>query len=101
MPKGLKGTSSSVAIGFSATETGPNTFAQATVDLNLSPLDREVFVVMEIDLDVGPCDAIAGVNTSMNDSVTTTSQTAVATLANANCLAIAHRQIRAAGYVDG
>lgn len=101
MPKGLKGTSSTVAIGFSATETGPNTFAQATVDLNLSPLDREVFVVMAIDLDVGPCDAIAGVNTSMNASVTTTSQTAVATLANANCLAIAHRQIRAAGYVDG
>ena len=101
MPKGLKGTSSVVAIGFTATEPGANTFAQASIDLNLDPLNREVFVVMAIDLDVGPCDAIAAVNTSMNASLTTTSQTAVATLANSNCLAIAHRQIRAAGFVDG
>jgi len=56
---------------------------------------------MAIDLDVGPCDAVAATNTSMNASITTTSQTAVATLANANCLAIAHRQIRAAGFLDG
>lgn len=101
MPKGLKGTSSTVAIGFTAAETLPNTFTQTSVDLNLDPLNREVFVVMAIDLDVGPCDAIAGTNTSMQASLSTTSQTGVTNLSNSNCLAIAHRQIRAAGFVDG
>ena len=45
MPRGLKQTSSVVPIGFSVDETGANTFTQASVDLNLSPLDNEVFVV--------------------------------------------------------
>ena len=38
MPTGLKATSSTVAIGFDVVESAANTFAQATVDLNLSPL---------------------------------------------------------------
>jgi hypothetical protein len=101
MPTGLKASSSTVAIGFTVSEAGPNTFAQTQVDLNLSPLDREVFVVQAIDLTCGPADAIAGVDTSMNGSISTTSQTGVVTLANSNCLAIALNQIRAAGFVDG
>ena len=51
MPAGLKATSSPVAIGFSVDESAANTFAQAQVDLNLSALDREVFVVLAINLD--------------------------------------------------
>ena len=101
MPKGLKGTSSVIAIGFTAAETAPNTFEQIQVDLNLDPLNREVFVVMAIDLDVGAPDAIAGTSTVMSSSLTTTSQAAVASLADSNCLAVASRQIRAGGFVDG
>ena len=101
MPQGLKATSSTVTIGFTASEPAANTFGQAQVDLNLSPLDREVFVVQAIDLTLGPCDAITGVNTAMNGSITTTRQTAVQTLADSNCLAIALNQIRAAGFADG
>jgi hypothetical protein len=101
MPAGLKQTSSVIAIGFEVSEGAPNTFAQATIDLNLSPLDREVFVVQAIDLTLGPCDALAGVDTSMNGSITTTRQTAVQSLSNSNTLAIALNQIRAGGFVDG
>ena len=43
MPAGLKQSSSVVSIGFSVSETAANTFTQSSVDLNLSPLDREVF----------------------------------------------------------
>ena len=75
MPKGLKETSSLITIGFQAAETGPNVFTQAAVDLQLNPLDNEVFVVYAIDIDVGPCDAIAGLNTSMSASVSTTTRT--------------------------
>ena len=101
MPKGLKETSSTVAIGFSLAESAANTFTQTSVDLNLSPLDREVFVVLAVNLDPESPDALAGVNTATNASLTTTSQTAVTTLANPNCLAVANERIRAAGFVDG
>jgi hypothetical protein len=94
MPTGLKATSSVVAIGFGVTETGANTFTQGQVDLNLSPLDREVFVVLSIDLDPTAPDAIAGVNSATVASLTTTSQTAVSTLDNANCMAVGRLDLR-------
>ena len=101
MPTGLKASSSTVAIGFSVDESAPNTFTEASVDLNLSPLDREVFVVTAVNLDPLAPDALAATNTQVNASLTTTSQTAVATLADANCLATANLDIRAAGFADG
>ena len=100
MPTGLKQTSSTVAIGFSATQTAANVFIQESVDLNLSPLDREVFVVTAINLDPTAPDAVAGVNTSTAASLCTTSQTGVVNLSNSNCLATANLDIRAAGLVD-
>jgi len=87
MPKGLKASSSVVSIGFDLTESGANTFTEGSVDLNLSPLDREVFVVLAINLDPFFPDAVANTSTSVNAAVTTTSQTAMPTLGDANCLA--------------
>ena len=101
MPRGLKQTSSVVPIGFSVDETGANTFTQASVDLNLSPLDNEVFVVLAINLDPFTPDPIAATNTSVACSLTTTSQTRVVNLSNSNCLAASTNAIRAAGFLDG
>lgn len=101
MPTGLKQSSSTVAIGFDVSESAPNTFTQTSVDLNLSPLDREVFVVTAINLDPLAPDAITGTNTQVKCSLTTTTQTAVQNLSNANCLATANLDIRAAGFADG
>lgn len=101
MPTGLKQSSSVVSIGFSTTESAANTFTQGSVDLNLSPLDREVFVVLAVNLDPSTPDALAGVDTNVTSSLTTTSQTGVTNLANSNCLAAATNVIRAAGFVDG
>jgi hypothetical protein len=86
MPAGLKQTSSVVPIGFSVTETAANTFTQTQVDLNLSPLDREVFVVLAINLDAGPPDLVAATNTATKVRLTTTSQTAIQNLQNSNVL---------------
>lgn len=101
MPKGLKQTSSVVAIGFGVDESAPNTFTQAQVDLNLSPLDREVFVVLAVNLDPFTPDAISGKDTKVESSLTTTSQTKVANLSNANCLAASGNFIKAGGFTDG
>lgn len=101
MPKGLKQTSSTVAIGFQVTESAANTYTQSQVDLNLSPLDREVFVVLAVNLDSSSPDAITAVNTSVNGQLTTTSQTAQVNISDSNCLAKRHERIRAAGFADG
>ena len=101
MPKGLKETSSLISIGFSASETAANTFTQERVDLQLNPLDNEVFIVYAIDLDVGAPDAIAATNTKMTASLSTTSRTSTGNLADSNVLAKKEIQIRASGFVDG
>lgn len=100
MPAGLKQSSSVVSIGFSLPESAANTFTQSSVDLNLSPLDREVFVVLAINLDTDRPDAIAATDTEVRAGVTTTSQTAMPSLADANCLARISTSIQAAGFAD-
>ena len=101
MPAGLKQSSSVVSIGFEVTESAPNTFTESSIDLNLSPLDREVFVVLAVQVDPSTPDALATIDTSVNASITTTSQTALVNLSNANCLAFAGNSIKAAGFADG
>ena len=102
MVKGLKQTSSVVAIGFNATETAANTFTQSTTDLNLSPLDREVFVVLAINLDPFTPDVVAGTTSFVRSSLTTTSQLAVQEISESNCLANSNNTIRmGAGSVEG
>ncbi len=102
MPTGLKQTSSVVPIGFSVTETVANTFAEASIDLNLSPLDREVFVCLSINLDPTVPDSIAGTSTATAASLTSTSQTGVQNLSNSNCFASGRLDIRQnAGSIDG
>ena len=101
MPKGLKQTSSVVAIGFQVNETAANTFTQGQIDLNLSPLDREIFVVLACNLDTGNPDAITAVNTAVRARLTTTSQTTMPLLSDSNCLAAITSEIRASGFADG
>ena len=101
MAKALTKTSETIAIGFSVDESAPNTFTQGQVDLNLDPLNNEVFVVSAVNLDPFFCDAIATVNTRVAASLTTTSQTALANLNDANCIARSQNQIQAGGFVDG
>ena len=100
MPAGLKQSSSLVSIGFSVPESAANTFTQQATDLNLSPLDQEVFVVLAINLDVENPDAVAGADTQVRAGVTSTSQTAIPNLSDSNCLARSTHSIMAAGFAD-
>jgi len=95
--KGLTQTSSLITIGFLNTESAANTFTQARVDLQLNPLDNEVFVVQAINLDPIVPDVVPGTNTQTNCSLTSTSVTAVQNLSNSSCLAVATIDIRTAG----
>lgn len=97
MVKGLKQTSSVVAVGFAVAESAANTFTQGSVDLNLSPLDNEVFVVLAVNLDNDFPDAVDGLDTSVRSALTTTSQTAMPNLGNSNCIARTTDAIRSSG----
>lgn len=101
MPAGLKTNSSPITISFLIAESGPNTFTESQVDLSLNILDREVFVVTGINLDASEPEAIAGVNTQVRTSLSTTSRTSMGTLANSNVMAVSRQVIQAAGLVDG
>ncbi len=101
MPTGLKQSSSVIVIGAALDETAANTFSQGSVDLQLNPLDNEVFVVTAIDLDISAPDAIAATNTRTTAALSTTSQTAMPGLDSSNVLARKSLSIRAAGFVDG
>ena len=92
MPKGLKETSSLITISASVTESAANTFTDAKVDLQLNPLDNEVFIVYAVDLDAQEPDSVDAVDTSLRCSMSTTQRTSPGGLADSNVLA-ASRQV--------
>ncbi len=94
MPKGLKETSSLIQISSLVVEAGPNTFTQAEVDLQLNPLDNEVFIVYAIDVNAGAPDLNAAVSSATFASVSNTSRTSVGSIANSNVLGIAQHSIK-------
>ena len=98
---GFKKTSETIAISFSLQELGPNTFIQDEIALQLDVLNNEIFVVVAADLNVSAPDALAGIDTNVRASITTTSQTTLQTIGQTNTIAESSDNIQAAGFVDG
>lgn len=98
---GFKATSSVITISNRITESAANTFTQLEVDLQLSPLDNEVFVVLALDVSPQPPEAVLATDTSTGVSVSTTSRTALGTIGDNNILGFGESAIRAAGFADG
>lgn len=94
MPTGLKSTSSLIQISEKLQESAANTFTQATVSLPLNTLDREVFVVLALDIDVSAPDLDPALNTIMSSSVSTTSRSSVGTIGDSNVLGVKYRDIK-------
>ena len=98
---GFKKTSDTIAISFETLETAPGIYTQQEIALQLDVLNNEIFVVLAVDLDLSEPEAIAGVDTAVRSSVSSTSLTAMGSLANTNVIATGKDMIRAAGFVDG
>lgn len=77
MVKGLKQTSSLIQISSSVIESAANTFTTAQIDLQLNPLDNEVFVVQAVDIDLTPPDLQGGATSVSAVSVSSTRRTTV------------------------
>lgn len=93
MPKGLTSTSSPIQVSAAVLETAANTFTEASIELNLNPLDNEVFVVTQVNLDADAPDSRAALSTRVRSSLSTTTRTAIGTIADQNVLAAADKQI--------
>ena len=94
MPKGLKSTSSLITIGASVRKSAVDTFTEAQIDLQLNPLDNEVFVVQAIDLNLTPPDYNGGRSSDVFGSLSTTSRSSIGTLADSNVMAVARDTIQ-------
>ena len=88
MVKGLKETSSIIQIGATVTESAANTYTTQQVDLQLNPLDNEVFVVYAVDIDILEPNMVAGTTTDIKGSLSTTSRTTVGGINDTNVLAM-------------
>lgn len=91
---GFKKTSDLIAISFGVDESAANTFTEEEIALQLDVLNNEIFVVLAVDLNVASPEMIINTNTSTRSAVTSTTQTAIATLSDSNCLAVAQEAIR-------
>jgi len=87
----LKKDSSIIMISTSATEAVAGTFLSKKVDLQLNPLDNEVFVVTAVDLNVERPELIAATTTNVKFSLSSTERTSVGSIAASNV--IAHKQV--------
>ena len=94
MPTGIKATSSPLQISEKLESAGGNTFVQKQVSLPLNTLDREVFVVTGVDINVSAPDVHATNNSQVGCSVSTQSRTTLGTIANSQVLADKYRDIK-------
>jgi|TARA_R100000482_G_C5108909_1_gene139447 hypothetical protein len=92
--KGLTATSSIIAISGGVAESAANTFTQTQFDLQLNPLDNEVFVVTAIDINLTPPDYDGARSTAVFGSLSTTSRTTLGTIGQSNVLAEARDSIQ-------
>lgn len=93
MPAGLKSTSSPIQVSQFSIELVAGTFVSEAIDLSLNPLDQEVFVVTQVNLDVDAPDSIPGLTTSVDATLSTVLRANLGSIANANVLASARREI--------
>ena len=98
MPKGLKPTSGVITISNDIAESAASTFTSEKVDLQLNVLDREVFVVLAIDLDVEAPANRTDSTTEVDMSLSTTERTSVGGINKSNVLA--HKKVRFANVGD-
>ena len=100
LPKGMTSTSSMITISGEIQETGANTFSTSLIDLTLNALDQEAFIVYAVQSDLSSPDAVAGANTAVSFSLSTTTRTSVGGLADNNVFHAHNQNIRAGGFID-
>jgi len=98
---GFKKTSSVITISNLTTESAANTFTENEVDLQLSSLDQEVFVLLAIDVSPNPPDMVGGTDTATSVSVSSTTRTSEGSIGDNNVLGAGQSLIRSDAPTNG
>ncbi len=96
MVKGLKQTSEIIAISTEVTEAAAGVLATETIELSLSPLDNQVFVITKVDMDLQPPELIAGAHCKVDCTLSSVARTTIGNLADNDVIAIARRSVNGA-----
>ena len=93
---GFKKTSDIIAVSFRIDEVVLGTTVQNEIALQLDVLNNEIFVVLAVDLDLTPPDAILGVDSNTFGSLSSTAfnPIVVGNLSNSNVVAVARDSCR-------
>jgi len=100
MVKGLKSTSEQIVISGGFVETGVATFTEIEIDLTLNVLDREVFVVTAVDMNVFTPENIAALTTSVNGSLSTTTRATIGNISDSNVIAADQKVCRSSAVAS-
>lgn len=93
MPKGLKQTSDIIAVSTGITESAANTFTTSTIELALSPLDNQVFVIVKVDADLSTPNMVAGQRTGVDVTLSNRARTSVGSLSNHDVVAVFRKMV--------
>ena len=96
----LKKSSEVITISGEVVESAANTFTQAQIDLQLNPLDLEVFVVTAVDLDIFAPDGVPGTRTNSSGSLSNTSRSSLGSIADSNVIASISNVLASDGFAD-
>tara|TARA_Y100000592_G_scaffold93946_1_gene157965 strand:+ start:419 stop:928 length:510 start_codon:yes stop_codon:yes gene_type:complete len=93
MPKGLKQTSSPLQISANVIEAAIDTFTSTEIELPLDPLNNEVFVVTQINIDVDHPDTSSSKTSAVSTSVSTVRRTTIGSIGQSNVIGTAKRSL--------
>ena len=96
MVKGLKQQSAIMAISTQVTESAANTFTFETIDLQLSPLDNQVFVITKVDADLQTPALIAGTRCGLDVTLSTVERADPGNLSDNNVVAVFRKMVEGA-----
>lgn len=97
---GFKYTTDLFEIRAQVSESAANTFTEQTINVNLDSLNREILIIMSVDLDCGTPSLVAGSSTSVNAQLTKNSKTAAVNISDPACVSQFQKQVRSLGAPD-
>lgn len=90
----IKQITSLVNIGGKVTESAANTYTETTIGINLSPVDRQVFVITDVAFTSGEPESIPATRTALTYQVTKTSQTDIIGAQNPDLISVGQKFIQ-------
>jgi len=92
----FKATSEVIAVSATVTETAPNVLTSTQIQFPLSPLDNEIFIILQVDMDPDDPELIANTATTCAATLSVVPRTTIGNMGDSNVVAASIKRVRAA-----